>query len=99
MLSPKASAVIPSSEQEVLALTIEDAIDLGLNGSIRDGHRALQVGLELAREEEANGEPWGSALAALWQAAVDEYCARFGAKLTGLPVEGPADQSRRYQAA
>lgn len=99
MFSAQATAVIPSSEQEVLALTIEDAIDLGLSGSIRDGHRALQVGLELAREAEANGEAWGPALAALWQAAVDEYCAQFGATLTGLTVVGPADRDRRYQAA
>lgn len=99
MNSAKASAVIPSSEQEVLALTIEDAIDLGLNGSIRDGHRALQVGLELAREAEANGEAWGPALAGLWQAAVDEYCAQFGARLTGIPAEEATDRNRRYQAA
>lgn len=99
MFSPKASAVIPSSEQEVLALTIEDAIDLGLNGSIRDGHRALQVGLELAREAEDNGEEWGAALAALWQAAVDEYCSQFGAKLTGIPAVNHMDRDHRYQAA
>lgn len=99
MFSANASAVIPDSEQEVLALTIEDAIDLGLNGSIRDGHRALQVGLELAQEADGNGEVWGSALVVLWQAAVDEYCAQFGARLTGIASGDHMDRDRRYQAA
>ena len=69
--------MIPTSEIDTLTMTLTEAIDLALEGSLADGYTALMAGLQRVEENAEKGAEWGTALVARWRLACENYVLRY----------------------
>jgi hypothetical protein len=69
--------MIPQEQLDTFVLTLSDAFGCGTEGRIPRGYLLLRDGLRAAQE---SGDPWASALVALWDRGLQQFKIRFPAE-------------------
>ena len=83
--TPSSAPILPVEEQDLLADTWIDALDLLAEGDAEAGRTLLRRGLERARGMDA---PWQPALARHWQVAFERYPSSRPPRINLLPPVG-----------